>query len=164
MMDLINPILNSITGMNGEALVVFILIINGYLFKEMTFFPNEWIPRLNFLLAPILCILVVQWPDPSDTWMQKVKFPMAAAWAHTLMKGVALFFVAWVLHNKVLKVFIDDKVPAMNPGMTKESKKVEETSVAESGEETKTVEKSEKTITVDPPPDAPKTDVEPPKT
>jgi hypothetical protein len=96
--------------------------------------------------------------------MQKVLWPTAAAWAHELMKGIALFFVAWVLHNKVLKVFIDDKVPAMNPGMTKETKKVEETSVAESGEETKTVEKTEKTVTVDPPTDAPKTDADTPKT
>lgn len=146
MMDLINPILNSITGMSGEALVVFILIINGYLFKEMTFFPNDWIPRINFFLAPLLCILVVQWPDPTDTWMQKVKFPMAAAWAHSLMKGVALFFIAWVLHNKVLKVFIDDKVPAMNPGMTKDMKTTEETHVDAAGKGSKTTTTTDKVV------------------
>ena len=156
MMDLINPLLNAVTSLHGEALVIFFLVVNGYMWKMVPSFPNRWIPLINMLLGPLLCVAVVKWPDPADTWMQQVKYAELAAWANTLMQGVALSFVAWVLHHKILKTLIDDKVPAMNPGMTKETKETVETSVAADGGATKTIGKEEKTVLETPPNPEPK--------
>lgn len=142
-MDLINPLLNVVTSLHGEALVIFTLIVLGYVMKTAFFFPNEWIPRVNFFIAPILTILIVQWPDPADTWMQKLKYPEPAAWANTLMKGTGLFFIAWVIHHKALKTLIDDKVPAMNPGMKRDTTTTETVQVT-GGEETKVTEKTDR--------------------
>lgn len=117
-MELISPMLDYMTSWHGPPLVIMFLIVNGYMLKMVRVFPNRFIPLVNMGLSVVLTVFVVNWPDPAETWMVKVKWPAIAAWATVLMQGLLFNFAAWALHAKLLRKWIDEKVPGMSESAT----------------------------------------------
>lgn len=98
----------------GPSAVVVFLIMLGYALKMIPWFPNRYIPLVNFAVGPMLTPVLVTWPQPGDM-PAGVRWPEIAAWATILVMGFLLACVAWITHAKVLRQLIDNKVPALQP-------------------------------------------------
>lgn len=145
MIDTLNPFIEQVTTLKGPMVLVVFLIMLGYALKMAPNFPNRFIPFVNFIMGAALSPILVKWPAPGSM-DSDLKFPELAAWFTSIITGFLLACVAWITHTKFLRKFIDDKIPAMNPGRTVDETKVEETRVDEEGAQ-KTV--TEEKVTVD---------------
>lgn len=117
MIDALNPFIQQVVTLKGSTAVVVFLIMLGYVLKMSHWFPNRFIPLVNFLVGPLLTPILV----------------------------------AWIMHTKFLRKFIDEKIPALNPGRHQEKTKTIETHVTPEGEK-KTVSEQAVTVDVDPAP------------
>lgn len=145
MIDTLNPFIEQVTTLKGPMVVVVFLIMLGYALKMIDSFPNRYIPFVNFVLGALLAPILVAWPTPGNM-EPSLRFPELASWFTSTITGFLLACVAWITHTKFLRKFIDDKIPAMNPGRTVDETKVEEIRVDEEGAH-KTV--TEEKVTVD---------------
>lgn len=113
MTDLIDSFISQIVTLKGPSAVVVFLVMLGYALKMIPKFPNQHIPLVNFLVGPVLTLFLVDFPNPG-TMPPGVHYPDIAAWLTSFQQGFLLACLAWISHAKVLKVWIDDKVPALN--------------------------------------------------
>ena len=114
MTEIIDPLINYVTTLNGPSSVIVFLVMLGYVLKMLPWFPNKHIPLSNFIVGPVLTLFLVDWPSP-ETMPPAVRFPETAAWLTAIQRGFLLACVAWISHAKILRGLIDDKVPALNP-------------------------------------------------
>jgi hypothetical protein len=113
MTELINPYLAPIITLTGPTAVVVYLIMIGYAAKMISWIPNRFIPFINFAFGPILGILLVAWPVDTDM-PPGVRYPEITAWLTAILRGFLMACTAWVLHARVLRNIIDDKVVQLN--------------------------------------------------
>lgn len=83
------------------ALTVLCVIIVGYALKFAPKFPNNWIPFFSFVTGATIYVLL---SDPSDAPFT-MRYPIVR---HGIM-GLAAAAVAWIIHWKFLRDWIDDK-------------------------------------------------------
>lgn len=145
MIDTLNPFIEQVTTLKGPSLLVVFLIMLGYALKMFRQFENRGIPFVNFTVGALLCPLIVAWPTPGSM-EPDLRFPELAAWISSTINGFLLACIAWVTHTKFLRKFIDDKIPAMNPGRTEEKTKTVEVTSDQEGEKKTTKEEK---VTVD---------------
>lgn len=144
--ELISEAIREVTDLRGPPAVVVALIFNGYFFKMVPRFPNRLIPLVNAMLAPVLTFTLVGWPTP-DTMAPGLRWPELAAWITAGVQSLLLLCMAWVLHTRVLRLIIDNKVPALNPGRATESNTVVAETTSEDGTEKITKEETKITET-----------------
>ena len=116
-MEMLDKFITDFTSPHGPKAVVIFIIFLGYALKMWKRFPNRCIPLVSFIVGPPLAVLLVQWPtagrmDPGLLW------PDVAAWITALIQGFLLACSAWILHAKILRQFVDDKIPALQPKPT----------------------------------------------
>jgi hypothetical protein len=148
--ELLDKALEEITTLHGPSLVVVFIILLGYALKMIPAFPNKLIPLVSFVIGPILTPIMVGWPDTGSI-PPGVRWPEYASWATVLVQGFLFACIAWIMHGKVLRKLIDDKVPALNPGRTVQTATL--SAVDMSGQEV--VKESSKVVTDKPEPTAP---------
>lgn len=93
LLDLVNQIVT----MSPELLVIVAILIVGFVLKLVKSFPNEYIPAVGSLMGASL------YPFVAD--VAKVDYQVRLPWLRQILIGLALWLVAWVLHEKVLKRF-----------------------------------------------------------
>lgn len=113
MTDMIDHYISQIVTLKGPSAVVVYLVMIGYALKMFPSFPNKHIPLVNFMVGPILTMFIVDWPT-SGNMPPGVRFPEIAAWLTAVLQGLLLACIAWISHAKLLRKYIDDKVPALN--------------------------------------------------
>ena len=69
-----------------------------------------------------------------------LRWPETAAWLTALVQGLLLACLAWVMHAKFLSKWIDDKIPALNPGRTVDTTTATELRTTEAGTQQATLE------------------------
>lgn len=79
-------------------------IIIGYVFRAVPIFPNKWIPIVVILSGQIFLLV-----NPRPTSVE-----VGAYFAHSIIGGLFLGVVAWLLHDKFLQNF-EDKITAKFP-------------------------------------------------
>jgi hypothetical protein len=146
--ELIDAMITELTTLKGPSLVVVFIILAGYALKMIPRFPNKFIPLVSFCIGPLLAPVMVSWPNSGDM-PPGVRWPEAAAWAQVIVMGFLLACCAWILHGKVLRKLIDEKIPALTPGRKVEQTKSVETASDAGGAKTITTEEK-KTIDVQP--------------
>ena len=146
--ELIDQLIAEVTTLKGPSLVVVFIIFIGYALK-MSRFPNRCIPLVSFVIGPLLTPIMISWPEPGNM-PNGVRWPEAAAWAQIVVMGFLLACIAWILHGKVLRKLIDDKVPALNPGRETNTKVAAETKTTDTGTE-QTIKEETITTEVKPP-------------
>ena len=99
-MDTINSILSELLKLQGQALVLALLIGVGYLLKLTPIFPNAWIPHAIILLGAGLnpCVVGRGHVDP------EVNNPLV----HLVLQGFLIGIAAFALHHLVIAK-IEDK-------------------------------------------------------
>jgi hypothetical protein len=117
MTDLIDKLIVEVTTLKGPSAVVVFIIMFGYVLKMVPNFPNRYIPLVSFILGPLLTPMMVTWPQPGSM-PEGVRWPEVTAWATVIVMGELLACLAWISHAQVLRKFIDNKIPALNPGRT----------------------------------------------
>lgn len=141
MIDTLNPFIEQVTTLKGPMLLVVFLIMLGYALKLTKSFPNRGIPVVNFIIGAALAPIVVAWPSPGSM-DPALRFPDIAAWFTSTITGFLLSCVAWLMHDKFLRKFIDNKSPALSPSRTTD-KRVETETHIEDGKS----QKQERTTT-----------------
>lgn len=112
-MEIINQLIEELFKLKGPQLVVVFLIMTGYLLKMIPKFPNRYIPFINIGVAGILSPFLVAWPSP-QSMDHDIRYIEIAAWLQSIISGFLLGIVAWICHAKLLKKYVDDKIPAWN--------------------------------------------------
>ncbi len=133
--ELISEAIREVTTLNGPPAVVATLIFSGYALKMIQAFPNRFIPMVNAMIAPVLTLVLVGWPTP-DTMAPGLRWPELAAWLTALVQSLLLLCMSWVLHDRILRKVIDDKVAAWNPGRETSEVKQEVSTSTPTGTET----------------------------
>lgn len=110
-LDYLDSFIVDILALKGPKLLIVFLIVLGYGLQAVPIFPNKYIPRVVLVLGILLSPFILSWPQPGQM-PPELRYPDLAAWTQTLMAGFLLAAVSWLLHNKLLKPYIDDKLGA----------------------------------------------------
>ena len=116
MTELIDQLILQVITLKGPSAIVVFIIMLGYAAKMVPRFPNKCIPVVSFIIGPLLTPVLVGWPTPGSM-DPGLRWPEAAAWVTSIVQGHLLACIAWISHAKILRKFIDDKIPALNPGL-----------------------------------------------
>ena len=81
-------------------------IIVCYVFRAIPIFPNKWIP----LVCIVTGAVVFPFLNPHPSSVTAMVF-----YAHSIIGGLFLGIVAWLIHDKFIQGF-EDKVTAAFPG------------------------------------------------
>lgn len=146
MTEMLDQFILQITTLKGPSAVVVFLVMFGYALKMTPMVVNRYIPLINFILGPILTIFIVDFPTPGSM-PPGVRYPEIAAWLTSILTGFLLACLAWISHAQILRKWIDDKVPALNPDKTMDKKTVSEESTNADG--TAKIEQTMTTTTTD---------------
>lgn len=122
MTEMLDPFILQVVTLRGPSAIVVFLIMLGYALKMFPAIPNRFIPLVNFVAGPALAVFLLPWPatgmiDPG------LRYPDVAAWLMLIMTGFLLACIAWMLHAKFLRKFIDEKIPALKTGNTEQFSK-----------------------------------------
>ena len=105
----LDSIIQSIVTLHGAKLVIVTCIGLGYLLKLIKKFPNTYIPHCVVLAGAPLAVLLMAWPSPASQ-EPGIRFIEAAAWTQASIGGLLLGAAGWLLHNKVLRKYLDEKL------------------------------------------------------
>mgnify|MGYP000384882049 CR=1 FL=1 len=117
--EMLDEMILQVTRLQGPSAVVVFVIMLGYACKMIQGFPNRYIPLVSFVAGPALTLILVG-PPGTEQMPPNLFWPDLAAYTSCLVTGFLLSCLAWIMHAKVLRKWIDDKVPALNPGRTVE--------------------------------------------
>jgi hypothetical protein len=97
---------NWLMNLGAVPFTVVACIIIGYVFRFIPIFPNKWIPIVVIVVGPVVfpCL------NP-----HAASVGMAAFIAHSIVGGLFLGIVAWLIHDKFIQNF-EDKITAAFPG------------------------------------------------
>ena len=126
MNELIDQAIARITALQGASAVIACIVMLGYALKMISGFKNKYIPLVSFAVGPPLTMILVGWPEPGNM-APNLRWPEAAAWVTSFIQGFLFACIAWISHAKILRRFIDDKIPALNPGRTMDTSTATET-------------------------------------
>ena len=121
--ELTDQIILEVLSLKGPKLLMVSLVLLGYLLKSVPKFPNRWIPRTIIATGGLLSPLFI--PLPSHGSIDPgLCCPEPTCWASVVMTGFILGGASWLLHAKLLKKLIDDKVgTGAKTGLTEYFKK-----------------------------------------
>jgi hypothetical protein len=96
---------NWLMNLGAVPFTVVACIIIGYVFRFIPIFPNKWIPIVVIVVGPVVfpCL------NP-----HAASVGMAAFIAHSIVGGLFLGIVAWLIHDKFIQNF-EDKITAAFP-------------------------------------------------
>jgi hypothetical protein len=100
-------LLHSLYGLPGYVLVFVSCIGFGYLAKAAKFVPNDKIPLLIFLWGTIWNLLLADTREPGSSLRLWI--------ARNLIIGFIIAGLAWLTHNRWLKLWLDPKFPSLSP-------------------------------------------------
>ena len=110
---MLDQLLLEVLKLEGPKLLAVFLIVLGYGLKAIPMFPNRFIPAFVLLLGTALGPVLLAWPQSTEQ-DSGLKFADIAAWLQILIAGFLVGALSWALHEKLLKKWIDDKIPALN--------------------------------------------------
>jgi hypothetical protein len=108
-LGMIDDMILQIVTLKGPQLMIAFLILTGYGLKIFPWFPNDLIPLVTIAFGGALAPLFIAWPS-TGSMDPALRYPEVTAWAQIMITGLLLGAGAWLIHNKVLKPFIDDKI------------------------------------------------------
>jgi hypothetical protein len=100
-------LLHALWGLPGYALVYLSCIAFGYLCKAGNLVPNDKIPLFLFLWGTIWNLLLADTRSPGSSLRLWV--------ARNLIIGFIIAALAWLTHNRWLKLWLDPKFPSLSP-------------------------------------------------
>lgn len=107
-MNLINEIVQMATSVTGAPLMVLDLWMLGYALKLLHGFPNRWIPPTIVTASILLCPWFLGWPCVGDM-PHNLCCPEITCWAQIISQGALLGILAWGIHARYLRKWIDEK-------------------------------------------------------
>lgn len=107
--DLLDSFLLEVLKLKGPKLLAVFLIVLGYGLKFIPKFPNQFIPVIVLLSGTALAPFMLAWPQPGEI-DPALRYPEVAAWAQTLLAGFLVGGLSWLLHAKLLRKVIDEKL------------------------------------------------------
>lgn len=107
--ELVDQLIRDVTALKGPKLLIAFLIALGYGLQKAPLIDSKYIPRILVLLGIVLAPVLVAWPTP-ETMEPGVRFNDITAWVQVGVQGFLLACGAWLLHAKILKRMIDDKI------------------------------------------------------
>lgn len=131
--EMLDEMILQVTRLQGPSAVVVFVIMLGYACKMIQGFPNRYIPLVSFVTGPVLTLILVG-PPGTGQMPPNLFWPDLAAYTSCLVTGFLLSCLAWIMHAKFLRKWIDDKVPALNPGRTTATTEVKQTSTDADGD------------------------------
>lgn len=121
-LQMIDEMILQVVTLKGPQLMIVFQILVGYGLKVIPWFDNRFIPLSTVVIGGLLAPLFIAWPEPGSM-DPALRYPEVTAWAQTIITGLLLGAGSWLIHNKVLKPFIDDKIspPSFTPPPGKET-------------------------------------------
>ena len=108
-MDFLNDAISQLLALGPEALLVLVVIALGYVLKRVPVIPNKVIPAACLLCGAMIYPLITSpGKAPPD-----IRYPIV----REIMLGLLIGFIAWMIHNKLLKR-IEDKLPWLKGVLT----------------------------------------------
>jgi hypothetical protein len=108
-LGMIDEMILQIVTLKGPQLMIAFLIMTGYGLKIFPWLDNKYIPPVTVILGGAMAPLFISWPAEGKM-SPELRYPEVAAWAQIIITGLLLGAGSWLIHNKVLKPFIDDKI------------------------------------------------------
>lgn len=106
--DLVLAALSKLTNSPPPALLFIGLIALGYIFKIVPSFPNNWIPRVNLMVAIVLYPLICK-ADLEETYSMRI--PWVGMIVRDEIVALTIFCASWLMHRVLLKRFVDKFLP-----------------------------------------------------
>jgi drug/metabolite transporter (DMT)-like permease len=112
--EITDQLLLEITALTGPKLLMAFLVAVGYALQAVPQVPNRFIPHVNIALGSVLAPLFIGVPATGQM-PHNLALPDVTAWAQVLMTGFLLSCATWLMHAKLLKPLIDDKLAGSGP-------------------------------------------------
>ena len=103
--DQIQDATNWLMNLGAVPFTVAACILVGYVCRFIPVIPNKWIPIICIIVGPV--VFCIANPHASSV-------PKSAFFLHSIIGGLFLGLVAWLLHDKFISNF-EDKVTAKFP-------------------------------------------------
>ena len=107
--ELADEFLIELLALKGPSLLLVFLMMLGYGLKVFPWIDNKHIPLCIVLGGGMLSLLFIPL-QPTKSIDPGLCCPEATQWASVLITGNLLGALAWLLHAKLLKKWIDEKV------------------------------------------------------